>query len=641
MSDLERKKRRENLTFIGVILLAVFMVLTASAYRFRWFPFAPPKEKSADEVLRDIAADVVPLANEDVREKAARARRLIPADRARVNLMASGNEKGYYRVERCVGACSPVDQGGITRYATYMAQKAVGAAGQFRISAGNALSAEKVPSTIRRELNEKRAQMFMDFYRAMKYQVINVGPLDFSLGREWLERQYAPGDLPLVSANLVDAETNNTLFRPYLVVEQGGLKVAFIGVTPASPTPETAKSSRQEDLMRWHQYNKTAALDPALVLPVILKEIEGAPDIDLVVILSSCPVKVDVELMHKFGPQVDLFINASGNSRKKAPGIREGGTIIYTGEASMELANIEIYPGSLSPRHDLRYLFQKEEAIKELADLNNRLRDVNTMVKALENQLEQAKDKAAWEEIKQELVSRENVRKGIYDKTEKYKRRVLEFGDILPEKTYYWMRMQGMTANIAPDATLEARFRPVIELLEGVSENPRYGGVPREFGWGLLGAEAHHGNTSCRTCHDAIYTLWQATGHSLAYRVLMADDRKNEECLTCHVTGWRRNQAAESPSRVGENFGAVGCESCHGPGLAHARQMAAIQADPAAPKPVSTAINRKVNHYVCQSCHSGFHGKPFDYETALEKVSCTALAREKGVDITPKPPKGK
>jgi len=51
--------------------------------------------------------------------------------------------------------------------------------------------------------------------------------------------------IPFISANLIDTQTNQLLFNPYIIIEREGLKIGVIGLT--NLLPETIKNIRADD----------------------------------------------------------------------------------------------------------------------------------------------------------------------------------------------------------------------------------------------------------------------------------------------------------------------------------------------------------------------------------------------------------
>ena len=103
-------------------------------------------------------------------------------------------------------------------------------------------------------------------------------------------------------------------------------------------------------------------------------------------------------------------------------------------------------------------------------------------------------------------------------------------------------------------------------------------------------ASPYAGADSCKTCHQAIYDSWANTKHAKAINALAAPDREGDKCIGCHVTGTPQQIAAEGAKPSLPN---VQCESCHGPGAAHA-----------ADAKVMTGLVRKPGESSCTSCHN-------------------------------------
>ena len=70
----------------------------------------------------------------------------------------------------------------------------------------------------------------------MGYDAGNVGNHDVETGRPVFERWAADCRFPVLSANVVDERTGETLFKPYKVIEREGVKIVVLGlVTPVIP----------------------------------------------------------------------------------------------------------------------------------------------------------------------------------------------------------------------------------------------------------------------------------------------------------------------------------------------------------------------------------------------------------------------
>jgi len=134
------------------------------------------------------------------------------------------------------------------------------------------------------------------------------------------------------------------------------------------------------------------------------------------------------------------------------------------------------------------------------------------------------------------------------------------------------------------------------------------------------------GAAKCKNCHSvadngAQFDCWTKSKHSEAFKTLggdaakkiatekgIADAQKDDKCLKCHVTGFG---LAEDQFKKGfDRTAGVQCETCHGPGEAHASaRMAAAGAeekpDPKVRKVVPEGeIQIKTGPELCLGCHN-------------------------------------
>jgi hypothetical protein len=117
-------------------------------------------------------------------------------------------------------------------------------------------------------------------------------------------------------------------------------------------------------------------------------------------------------------------------------------------------------------------------------------------------------------------------------------------------------------------------------------------------------------NGACALCHQEAAQQWAQTSHAAGLMTLQSKGRgRDPYCYGCHVTGFRQPGGTRSIDTVITYFGAVGCESCHGPSVLHVRANRA------------TATRRQVPESVCRSCHrDDQQPEPFDYAAGLKLV---------------------
>jgi predicted CXXCH cytochrome family protein len=116
------------------------------------------------------------------------------------------------------------------------------------------------------------------------------------------------------------------------------------------------------------------------------------------------------------------------------------------------------------------------------------------------------------------------------------------------------------------------------------------------------------GTAACTECHLEALAVWKTTKHANAYAALQTVGKENHlDCVSCHVTGWQQPQGV---CRIDQTEGRrdIGCESCHGPGSAHAK------------KPSKANISRSPEAKVCAGCHDRDNSPTFDFETYVARV---------------------
>ena len=120
----------------------------------------------------------------------------------------------------------------------------------------------------------------------------------------------------------------------------------------------------------------------------------------------------------------------------------------------------------------------------------------------------------------------------------------------------------------------------------------------------------------CAACHVKAAQTWNGSRHAHALATLERVKKNfDPECLACHVVGLGQQGflGAEQTPQLAN----VQCESCHGPGKAHA-------ADPAHVKPdrIREAIAEHGNPAaVCRECHHGSHSPKFDFPGYWPKIA--------------------
>ncbi|CAN5616507.1 hypothetical protein BH11ARM2_BH11ARM2_25830 [soil metagenome] len=114
------------------------------------------------------------------------------------------------------------------------------------------------------------------------------------------------------------------------------------------------------------------------------------------------------------------------------------------------------------------------------------------------------------------------------------------------------------------------------------------------------------GNEACLKCHAEAAKVWEGSKHAHAYNTLEHEGHSRDpDCVKCHVVGLEAEGGFRSRAQTPQ-FAFVGCESCHGPGAAH-------------------AINPKIllprlSPETCLSCHTRDQSPNFDFNAYWAKI---------------------
>lgn len=146
------------------------------------------------------------------------------------------------------------------------------------------------------------------------------------------------------------------------------------------------------------------------------------------------------------------------------------------------------------------------------------------------------------------------------------------------------------------------------------------------LGLGLLVAGAvlaeprYVGTKSCATCHKDEMQDWKRSAHGKTMEVLLAGKRsgpkhkagvdpdkdysKDEKCLKCHTTGFKKEGGFVDANST-PDLGGVGCEECHGPGSAyrdiHNKKMLDFTS---AEVRAAGQVYASKGDKVCEKCHN-------------------------------------
>lgn len=164
-----------------------------------------------------------------------------------------------------------------------------------------------------------------------------------------------------------------------------------------------------------------------------------------------------------------------------------------------------------------------------------------------------------------------------------WKGRIVEMGPSLPDDPAQDQNVQVYLATLAERDFPASQTDLVPPLPPGAPDDYRIAG-----------------SATCVTCHANTKEVWAHSRHAHASESLRPRGfHVDPTCLQCHTTGYGQPGGFQSVSK-GAGLDAVGCESCHGPSLAHTRN----------PTMVRTAFNASDQ---CKRCHDLENSPKFDY----------------------------
>lgn len=138
--------------------------------------------------------------------------------------------------------------------------------------------------------------------------------------------------------------------------------------------------------------------------------------------------------------------------------------------------------------------------------------------------------------------------------------------------------------------------------LNRVRDEKLFEQMPRKEGKDFAGTKL------CSSCHQEEGDIWHKSSHRKALDTLEKENQdRDPDCVSCHVVGAEFTTGYMS-RKATPNLSDVGCESCHGPGKAHAM----------APKKYEMG---KVGAASCMPCHNPNHSPGFDFQKYWPKIA--------------------
>lgn len=422
----------------------------------------------------------------------------------------------------------------------------------------------------------------------MNFAGVGVGPYDLAAGVEFLQKSQAAG-FPWLSANLLDKQ-HKPIFQPSRIQTIDQVRIGLIGLT--------GTTSQLPDTLTLVPYTK-----------VLQQEIDKLADqCDFIVLLSSLSKNENEQIGLHF-PSINVIITAitkGGNSRPRlvnnslisqtmAKGKYQGVLTITLGENlnwdrndGQQLAALENRLGSYDwqlKRMKKRKKLHTPTYLDKISNIEMRRDEVLAQVAALKEKIE---------------FTRNNN-----ETPSTYTSQLLALKTTIPHDTHIQKKI----------ITTKYRIKQFNKKLKKRKSNQSQT-TPNHYA-GKNTPSQLAGFRVCVECHEPQVRFWEKTAHADSYTTLTKKDQNfNLDCIGCHVTLSTNPQLlAEADKQkllhLPDTLRLVGCESCHGPGLAHADDPETIQLV-------------KVLERTCLYCHTEEHSDQFNFDEKVEKIRCPA-----------------
>lgn len=498
-------------------------------------------------------------------------------------LVFTANVRGW--VEPC--GCTTDPLGGVDRIRGELARLSRKAPVLF-FDAGNLLfDRTDIPAAALCQ-EDARVKLLLDSARGSGLALTGLGAFDLARGDAVRAAALEPRAIPAVVANAPGAK--GTVTRRLLDV--GGIKVGFTGATWP---PDTALPPPDAASLAWNGLSLAHPVKSVAREAGLLRQ-EGA---QVVVVLGAMPRPMLVKLAQDV-PGLDLLVLSQepGEEPAAPQEVARGSWLLAAGQQGQYLGNVALHLPSPQESCCLAYDDGGKAALADAERLLKRAAQLDAQ--------------AADFELRKDAANAEARRK--------------KSGELRAEA-------EALKAPGARAAVQGNRFTfTAIPINSGVGAEPTVTTQLQDYKGSLsavnlacekdvtcapapAGKASFVGSVACSSCHDEAYAYWQKAtvvdpvraaqyrntpnhpnaegrlGHVRAWKTLQeAKATGNRDCIACHAVGF------EEPGGFckvadGEKWGAVGCESCHGPGSLHVESESAAD------------IRRDVPEAQCRNCH--------------------------------------
>jgi hypothetical protein len=450
---------------------------------------------------------------------------------------------------------------------------------------------------------ERRAQLLAAAFARMGITAFSPGERDLAVGPALLRRVLAAAKVPAVSANLFDRR-GKRLFPADRIVDAAGVKVGVFGLTRM--LPENAEAWKA-----WGVEARDAAA--AAREEVAALRARGA---DVVVALLHLGPKPDAKKLLEDVPGIDWAVLGHSQANLELPEAAGRARMIEAMSQGKQVGRLDLHV--LGGGFDFADAGERSQMEAILADHRRQLDDYGKRLAETKQPAMRQFYEARKVEIEKSIGRESTIVAALPAEVKGswFENRVLPLDASIPD--------QAGVALLVAAYNHENQRRAEAGKPVGVAERDPRAAAPPAPAAHLLKAAAgttapapatmsYAGTAACGACHQPALRFWQTTKHAHALESLARKKRDHDPtCVGCHVTGYLRPGGTADLAVAITRLRDVGCETCHGPGLAHVT---------AEGKNKKTSVARQVPASVCLGCHTPDQTNgEFDYPAFMKAV---------------------
>ncbi|MCL7488558.1 MAG: hypothetical protein M8357_10345 [Desulfobulbaceae bacterium] len=420
----------------------------------------------------------------------------------------------------------------------------------------------------------------------MGYDAFGLAPQDLVAGIPFLLQQPEDLQLPWLSMNLVQPDSEQPLFAPYIIKNAGDLSIGILGLTGRSQDVSGQQDHSGHRFLPWEK-----------TLGDTLARIRDQTD--MVILLSSLPEQTNREIAQRFD-DIHLLIQSGQSAAHKTPQLFGNTLITQIGSRGKHIGRLDI---DWKPSRTW-----KQSAQSGIKPIKDRLDRINWQIGRLIKRYgsDPGEQNAQYQQLLEEknrltaeLAEIEARRQGEEEQLATYRSSYISLPVSLPEdqEVREIIHRTKLAVNKINRSTLGDLQQRRSQVNQQAFSNLA--------GWQV-----------CQSCHKPQTEFWQQTAHAKAWQTLVRENQQfNPECLICHVTlpTYDQDSVIDQNLLAGlkEEYKTIGCEACHGPARDHSLQPDRFR--PAQP-----------DEQTCLMCHTPERDDNFIYSEKLNKIRCPA-----------------